>query len=418
MTDPENYPLPNNAPLSVPNASSRRQLTEAQPVTAKADRPREEEELKRKMSLAQAHRALATAIQNNAREDVIAWTARIRELEKGGSLKDLLNEVRYRGQDSKHLEPKPLLWIHDVAVGSEGNLVVLSALPKDGKTAALNGLVAAVLGAGADCDTLGWRSNNRGKAVIHFDTEQSRAHHAQFCQRVCRRLAFNQLPENFRSYALAGFSAEQIRESIELVCEEAIEEFGGIHTVIVDGVGDAVVDVNDSRECMPLVTHLHALAMRFNCVIVLVLHRNPSSESKTRGHLGSQLERKAESNLTIHRNDDGISVLYGSRMRNAPLPKSEGVSFAWSDEAKMHVTVPNKEVFVPGGAAEGFASLVAVLKSVSSPLTTKQIVNALKQRGENASTSAVNRRLAAAIAAGNVVEIPGVYPRQVTVKAA
>jgi hypothetical protein len=73
-----------------------------------------------------------------------------------------------------------------------------------------------------------------------------------------------------------------------------------------------------------------------------VLHENPAQPGqggKTRGHLGSQLERKAESNLRLEKDTAGVSVIYSTRCRNGDIPKSKGVSFAWSEELKMHATV-------------------------------------------------------------------------------
>jgi len=57
-----------------------------------------------------------------------------------------------------------------------------------------------------------------------------------------------------------------------------------------------------------------------------------------RGHLGSQLERKAESNLRLKKND-AVTVVFSEKMRRAPILKKDGPRFAWSDTARMHVSV-------------------------------------------------------------------------------
>ena len=44
---------------------------------------------------------------------------------------------------------------------------------------------------------------------------------------------------------------------------------------MIDGVGDLAIDVNDTAESNGLVAELHALAIRFDCPIVCVLHENP-----------------------------------------------------------------------------------------------------------------------------------------------
>jgi hypothetical protein len=107
----------------------------------------------------------------------------------------------------------------------------------------------------------------------------------------------------------------------------------------MDGVADLCADPNDSEEAFDLVHELHALAIGHDCAIVTVLHENPGSESgKTRGHLGSQLERKAECNLRLAKDTDGITTVWAERARHCHLPKNEGPCFAWNDAASMHTS--------------------------------------------------------------------------------
>jgi hypothetical protein len=107
--------------------------------------------------------------------------------------------------------------------------------------------------------------------------------------------------------------------------------------VILDGVGDMVADVNDAEECNEFVARLHALAIKYDCAIPGVLHFNPGTE-KTRGHLGSQLERKSESNLRLDK-DGEITSVWSEKQRRAPILKGQGPRFTWSNDAGMHVSV-------------------------------------------------------------------------------
>ena len=59
---------------------------------------------------------------------------------------------------------------------------------------------------------------------------------------------------------------------------------------------------------------------------------------KSRGHLGSQLERKAETNLRLDKLN-GVTTIWSDKQRRAPIPKGIGPCFQWSDEARMHVSV-------------------------------------------------------------------------------
>jgi len=89
-----------------------------------------------------------------------------------------------------------------------------------------------------------------------------------------------------------------------------------------------------------LVGDLHALAITYDCAIVTVLHENPgSTEGKMRGHLGSQLERKAETPLRLAKDAaSGVTTIWSDRARHCHLPREEGACFAWSNEAGMHIS--------------------------------------------------------------------------------
>ena len=82
---------------------------------------------------------------------------------------------------------------------------------------------------------------------------------------------------------------------------------------------------------------MHALAIEHHCPILAAIHLNPGSDFKTRGHLGSQLERKAESNLKLERDGD-IIILFATRNRKAPISKDHGPRFQWSMEHHRHVS--------------------------------------------------------------------------------
>jgi hypothetical protein len=80
-----------------------------------------------------------------------------------------------------------------------------------------------------------------------------------------------------------------------------------------------------------------ALAQEYNTPIFCIIHENPGSDgSKTRGHLGSELNRKAFANLRIDKDNEGVSTIYGTDMRKRDIPKEQGFCFAWNDAAEMH----------------------------------------------------------------------------------
>ncbi len=82
------------------------------------------------------------------------------------------------------------------------------------------------------------------------------------------------------------------------------------------------------------------MAITYACPIICVLHENPGENhhGKTRGHLGSQLERKAETNLRLSKDAEGITTVFTERSRHCHIPKDTGPRFAWDNAAGMHMS--------------------------------------------------------------------------------
>ncbi len=222
-------------------------------------------------------------------------------------------------------------------IATPGNVVGLQAQAKAGKSAFVGAMLAAAMGGNGDC--LGVVSANpHGLAVIHFDTEQSPADHHNGIMRALHRAGLTAPPPWLRSYRLADVPLLTRRAVLAFELERAAADAGGIHSVILDGVADLCADPNDPAEAFALVDALHQLAIRFAAPIVAVLHENPGSETgKTRGHLGSQLERKAGTNLRLAKDPKGVTVVFAERARHAHIPRDRGQRFKWCDDAKMHV---------------------------------------------------------------------------------
>jgi hypothetical protein len=239
-------------------------------------------------------------------------------------------------------EPTPRFFLNGVQICTPGNVTTFFAQPKAGKTAALNAVIASTF-ATREADCFGFTSENpHGHAVLHFDTEQCQFDHWQGVGRLIRRAKVDAAPPWLLSYWLKGFTVAEIREAIALLLDDAKHKFGGIHSGIIDGVADAVNDVNDPSECNPFVARLEKYAVEYDCPILNVIHLNPGSTFKTRGHLGAQLERKSETNLQLEKDENEVTVIWSpNKNRHAPIPKSTAPRFAWSDQHQMHVSVQN-----------------------------------------------------------------------------
>ena len=197
--------------------------------------------------------------------------------------------------------------------------------------------------------------------MLYFDTEQSPDDFWYAVNRAKRRAQVEVVPEWLHAYTVADLPAQLARKALMIAMADAYELHGGLHAVIIDGIADLILDVNNAEECNGIVAELHSLAIRYDCPIITVIHKNPGSE-KVRGHLGSQLERKAETNLSLDK-EDGVTVVWSAKQRRSPISKKDGPRFAWNDELKMHVTVEQSETNTMGQKLNDYLQLAeAVLK--------------------------------------------------------
>jgi hypothetical protein len=279
-------------------------------------------------------------------DDVDADFSKLVQKERDDRTQSVLEMLQDRAFDPSNPPPKPIpiISLASRCIATPGNILSLQAGVKAGKTAAIGGIIAASFQGTTqgDHDTLGFicADNEEGHAVLHFDTEQSRFDHYQGIQRALARVGMAEPPEWFSSFTLADLSlADRIR-AMDSAIETAAIHHGGIRLVILDGVADFISDPNDGPASFEFVDKLHSIAIRHACVIATVLHENPGSETaKTRGHLGSQLTRKAETNLRLAKDlSSGITTVWTDYARSGDIPKHQGYAFKWSDQHGRHMS--------------------------------------------------------------------------------
>ncbi len=263
------------------------------------------------------------------------------ETASGGSV-ELLQQREFK----PNIEPPPLRPIYTLAgipISTPANLTTITSAIKTGKSAVIGAMVASVLPHHHDADLLGFSSTNpKNLALLWFDSEQSPDDSWHCNHRALLRAGQEKPPAWLHAYCLTGLGHRRAWECVIEATKLAAELHGGIHSVLIDGFADLVADVNDAEESNSFVAELHDVGIKYDCPIIGVIHFNPNSE-KSRGHLGSQLERKAETNLALEKDAKEITVIYSTKNRRAGIPKGTGPRFMFSPEAAMHITVECRE---------------------------------------------------------------------------
>ena len=103
----------------------------------------------------------------------------------------------------------------------------------------------------------------------------------------------------------------------------------------IDGIADLIRSANDESESIAVVDELYRLAGIYNTCIICVLHFVPNGV-KLRGHIGSELQRKAAGILSIENDDNPeLSVVKALKVRDGSPLDVPMMLFGWDKELDM-----------------------------------------------------------------------------------
>lgn len=234
---------------------------------------------------------------------------------------------------------KSVVSVNGVPLGTQDNLFCITGGEGTGKSNYIGSILAGTL-----CPerlnperTLGLEitPNPRALAVLHYDTEQSEAQLYKNLGKTLRRAGVKTVPEFYHSLYLASLSRKDrlklIRESMDLFHHK----HGGVHLVVIDGIADLIRSANDEAESIAVVDELYRLAGIYNTCIICVLHFVPNG-IKLRGHIGSELQRKAAGILSIEKDDNPeYSVVKALKVRDGSPLDVPMTLFGWDKELGM-----------------------------------------------------------------------------------
>ena len=183
-----------------------------------------------------------------------------------------------------------------IPIGTYGNFSFVQAPPKTKKTFFIS-LLASVFLSGKNNFGGNIKGHRDGKCLMHFDTEQGHWH----AQRVFKRVEDMSGTTELGCYITYALRTVGYKERMQFIEYTLQKNKGKNGLVIIDGIADLVSDVNNLEESNLCVQKIMKLSAQYNCHIVTVIHSNFGSDKPT-GHLGSFLEKKAETQIQLEAN--------------------------------------------------------------------------------------------------------------------
>ena len=203
-----------------------------------------------------------------------------------------------------------------IALGTYGNLSVVTAPPKTMKTFFIS-LLASVYLSGTNIYGGNLKGHKGNGHLLHIDTEQGLWH----CQKVFKRPLTMDKSINTNNYHTFGLRSIDHKMRIDFIDYYLENKIDKPSLIIIDGIADLCSDANAIVESNALVQKLMEWSAKYKCHIINVIHQNYGSQKLGTGHLGSFLEKKAETVIALEANTvnkDWVTVKCG---------RSRGYSF-------------------------------------------------------------------------------------------
>ncbi|MBQ4229980.1 MAG: AAA family ATPase [Salinivirgaceae bacterium] len=174
---------------------------------------------------------------------------------------------------------------------SAGDLSEVVGYAKSRKTAFCKMVARAVLMGGDDI----LKTDVPQAKVLYIDTEQSDLH---------AQNSYNDITKGLNEEQRGRLQYVKLREysqneRLYIVCRIINEQRPTL--AVIDGVADMIPDTNSNTDAPVVTNMLMALASTTKTHICTILHTSAANASKGRGHIGSEMERKAESVILIEK---------------------------------------------------------------------------------------------------------------------
>ena len=204
----------------------------------------------------------------------------------------LLNDRHYTAGYDPPAE-QVLLKIDGHTVGTAGNFVVFSGLPKAGKSTFIHAALASMAVHSRHMFKISLTSTDKRPFVGYFDTESAEFDFYKNLTRIRYMMGREVLPDNFNAFTTRQDSAELNK----ILVETYIKNYP-VSVVIIDGLLDLIKNYNDEIESRHLIDWLKAITAEHKVLIIGVIHTG-KKDNHTLGHFGSMADRYAQSVLEV-----------------------------------------------------------------------------------------------------------------------
>lgn len=224
--------------------------------------------------------------------------------------------------------------INGECIGSLGSFSVISGMPKSGKSLFIKAALASY--------TTGQKFNIELRPDLkrpwlgYFDTESS-PYEFYNGMELIKKFSGQNIPGT-----LAAFHTRRCDSATNKTLIEIFVKKFNPSILIIDGLLDLLMNFNDEKESRLLIDWLKALTDNNQIFILGVIHTG-KKEGFTLGHLGSMIDRYAQSILEVTKdNENNLYRLSAKYLRSSKGFEDIGLMWSGSEWIKSDY-IPNKK---------------------------------------------------------------------------
>jgi hypothetical protein len=233
-----------------------------------------------------------------------------------------------------------ILKIQDQSIGNTQSFVCFQGLPKAGKSLFVTSTIASAFYSDGLFGINLTPIYSRPK-IAFFDTESSESDFYKIIDRINYQIGTRDLPSNVDMF----LCREDTHYDIINMINSYLENNRDCSVLIIDGIADLLSNFNDVIESNAIIQWLKRISKIYDLLIICVLHLT-KKDKLSLGHLGSFMDRKAQSVLICEKKDDNLIMTSGylrsaSSIKPIELKNIDGI---WIQN-KTQQTNTNTEIY-------------------------------------------------------------------------
>jgi hypothetical protein len=138
--------------------------------------------------------------------------------------------------------------------------------------------------------------------VCYVDTERNLTEQFPYAiQQILRKGGFNinDNPANFDYISLLEVPRKDRFNALTEYLNYVRNKYLGNIMIVLDVVTDCIKDFNKSEDSMELIDLMNSTINKYDVTFICLIHENPGSADKARGHLGTELMNKSSTVMQV-----------------------------------------------------------------------------------------------------------------------